>query len=137
MNSVRRRYPNYLSVNHDHYHHVNQTVNEHRAPTDESVKLLKELEAAALDKIVSSIRIEDNTFTGVIHKMIDPLQLDVTYLAVYTLNGEKIKTKCTLPCYTTDTQSITKKIRDAIAEDISNRMTASFAQAFHKENGRI
>ncbi len=38
-----------------HYH----TITENRAPTDESVRLLKEMETAARDKVQASIRVEN------------------------------------------------------------------------------
>lgn len=38
----------------------NVTINEHRAPTDESVKLLKEMEEKAEAKLIEAIRLDGN-----------------------------------------------------------------------------
>lgn len=46
-----------------HYH----TTTEKRAPTDESVRLLKEMEQAAQSKVDQSIRLEVNGFECVVH----------------------------------------------------------------------
>lgn len=45
----------------------NVTVNEHRAPTDESVKLLNEMQDKAKDNFIDSILVEDNFVNGVIY----------------------------------------------------------------------
>jgi len=42
-----------------------QTVHEHRAPTDDSVKLLREMEAAAQDSILSTYKFDDNVLNGI------------------------------------------------------------------------
>lgn len=41
-----------------HHHHHRSEVHEHRAPTDDSVKLLREMEQAALDKVMGTFRLE-------------------------------------------------------------------------------
>src|SRR5437899_141820 len=65
---------------------VTEHVHEHRAPTDESVRLLSEMEKAARDKIVEAIHVGDTTFECVVHierRFAD----DSTYLiAVFSLN---------------------------------------------------
>lgn len=43
---------------------VNSTVNINRAPTDESIKLFKEMQDKAYDSIVSNIEVKTNSFTG-------------------------------------------------------------------------
>jgi len=45
---------------------INKTIHEHRAPTDDSVKLLREMEDASKESIVGMCKIEDNTLNGVI-----------------------------------------------------------------------
>ncbi|MGZ5583454.1 MAG: hypothetical protein ACXWG8_07770 [Usitatibacter sp.] len=69
------------------YHH--ETVHEHRAPTDESVRLLKEMERAARDKIVETIRIEGNGFNCIVHRSENYLDLDdtVAFVVIYDING--------------------------------------------------
>lgn len=45
----------------DVYHNHKTTVHEHRAPTDKSVELLKEMESAATKKLIDCFKVEDNT----------------------------------------------------------------------------
>ena len=69
--------------------YVTQTVKHERAPTDESVWLLKELEESAQNKVLQSIRIEDNEFNCVVHLQYDILNFQVVGKVIYTLNGNK------------------------------------------------
>jgi hypothetical protein len=43
----------------------NINVHEHKAPTDESVRLLNEMQEKAVKNIIAAIRVEDNTVNGV------------------------------------------------------------------------
>ena len=72
-----------------HYHTYNSTTHEHRAPTDESVRLLKEFEEAARKKIEASIRLDNNMFKAHIMKSPDYMAWDKTYVVLYELNGQK------------------------------------------------
>lgn len=53
----------------DQHHHHRSEVHEHRAPTDASVKLLRELEAAALDKVLATYRLEGCEVDCIVHHM--------------------------------------------------------------------
>ena len=79
--------------------HYPQTINkhEHRAPTDDSVKLLREMEEKARDQVVESYRFKaDNDFVNghvIVTKRMDNKHfgcvLDV-YI-VFNLNGKEYK----------------------------------------------
>lgn len=43
---------------------VNSTVNINRAPTDESIKLFKEMQDKAYSSVISNIEVKTNIFTG-------------------------------------------------------------------------
>lgn len=47
--------------------YVDRNITIKRAPTDESVKLLAELEQKAYDKIKNSLKLESNIFKGILH----------------------------------------------------------------------
>lgn len=70
--------------------YVTREVNIHRAPTDESVKLLKEMEQAAREKVVESIHVGDTKFECVVHTMLDNLSDEMIFQAVFTVNGKKM-----------------------------------------------
>lgn len=70
----------------DHYYSPD-TINVNRAPTDQSVRLLKEMEQAALQKIVSEIRVQDNTFNFVAEVFLDHLCFTDKLIVKYSLNS--------------------------------------------------
>lgn len=122
---------------HTHSHHssvtVEKTVREQRAPTDESVRLLHEMEKAAMDKVVSAIRVSDSLFEAVLHQHVDHLNCQKMFMCVIKLNGEKI----TVPFNCDDWASreeIAIGIRDAIANEIANRITSSITRILSNSN---
>ncbi len=90
------------SNNHTHSESLvpyEKTVHEHRAPTDESVKLLNEFQDKAIDNILKQFRINDNIieaegfFIGysVIHKIILHCRFKV--------NGKEFHLKEEIDCW--------------------------------------
>jgi hypothetical protein len=67
-----------------------QTVHEHRAPTDKSVELLREMEATSKESIIGSVLIEDNLLNGlvVIFSMEPMIMSRVAYIR-FTFNGKE------------------------------------------------
>ena len=72
--------------------YVTKTVNitEKRAPTDESVRLLSEMEKAAQDKLEKSVRLEANGFKCVVQTQHDLMSQDFVAIALFELNGQKM-----------------------------------------------
>lgn len=66
-------------------------VHEHRAPTDESVKLLREMEASARQEIVQAIKVEGNGFNCVVHIHQDMISDGMIARAIYDLNGRRFE----------------------------------------------
>lgn len=109
---------------------VTREVHEHRAPTDASVALLKEMETAARNKIVESIKVTGNSFEAVVHMELDFASGDKVAVAIFTLNGTKLKAEARVP--TNDPKAndelyvrLVKSVSDKIAEQIMY----SFARA--------
>src|ERR1035437_1279784 len=70
--------------------HYEKTVHEHRAPTDESIKILNEMQYAALKNIIKTIRVEDNTLNAVVVYMIQQACFDkLDYVVKFTFNGKE------------------------------------------------
>jgi hypothetical protein len=67
-----------------------QTIHEHRAPTDKSVELLREMEDASKESIIGSCLIEDNTLNGlvVIFQRQAMVMSRVAYIR-FTFNGKE------------------------------------------------
>lgn len=103
---------------HHHHHSTSVNVTEKRAPTDESVRLLSEMQKAAQDQIIKTIRLESNILNATCHSMRDHMNLDNRFMVLLELNGKRIKVEA----YTDSSKSIEEQMRtiyDAIAYRIA------------------
>lgn len=78
---------------------VNENVRleEHRAPTDESVKLLREMEDKAREQVIWSYHTAlDNDIHGTVVVVADPKSTDTIAEIMFTLNGVKSRTRVRL-----------------------------------------
>lgn len=106
----------------------NVTVTEIRAPTAESARLLKDLEAEAQQRLLDRIRLTDNGFECVIHTHIDSMNDETVYLAQYKLNGRTGKTEHReYGVHTGMTEARLEhfeRLRDAVATDLAAQILA-------------
>lgn len=72
----------------DNYGSRNVDVTIHRAPTDESVKILKELEQSANDKVISSQKLDNNLVSATVWSMEDFLSWKKKYKILIKINGK-------------------------------------------------
>ena len=68
-----------------------KTVNIGRAPTDESVKLLSEMELAAQERLMGLVNVQNNDFNFTAHLFNSPLSFDKKVNVRYELNGKEFK----------------------------------------------
>lgn len=71
------------------YAELNVNVTEKRAPTDKSVRLLREMEQEALNKIVKNIDLSNNQFSARLLVFEDPLNFNSKGKVLFSLNGKK------------------------------------------------
>jgi hypothetical protein len=112
------------------------TVTEKRAPTDDSVRLLREMEAKAKAEVIKAVAINDNLFNGVIHTMFDALSYRTTVRLVYSMNGKKLTTDYHID----DSRSLDDSIAgliDAVARDIAVEILRKPISAAMKANHGI
>lgn len=65
-------------------------INERRAPTDESVKLLREMEEKARKEVIAAMRVEDSTVECVLHFQHDIVS-DMNHIrAIMKINGQHV-----------------------------------------------
>lgn len=104
-------------------HHHSTTVHEHRAPTDASVALLKEMESAAEKKIVETIRVGNTAIECVLHRWVDNLNDQVVLRAVFKINGITETAEHRWSPYS-DTGEVHgyRALRDKIADVIATKM---------------
>lgn len=108
----------------------NITVNEHRAPTDESVKLLNELTEKALNNIVKTFSTTNNTLqvTAAVYEDYRNQQREV--LCKFVLNGKENILRVDIPTYEYDTP---KKIVQELYKQVCNKLALEIMQPFRKE----
>lgn len=71
--------------------YVTRTVHEHRAPTDESVKILREMEQAARADILASRNLKNNVFEGTLELHEDHRERRRFIRVVAKLNGRNVE----------------------------------------------
>lgn len=121
------RRPTIIQVNQpQRAEYVTREVHEHRAPTDQSVALLKEMEKAAAAKLISAVHVGDTAFECIIHKFRDNLSDRTVVCAVFSLNGKKMKAEHSYrPQDPSDDVKAATGLRDEVAKIIATEMIAS------------
>lgn len=103
---------------------VTKEIREYRAPTDESVKILREMETAAQEKVLEAIRLENSDMDGVLHAMKQPLSGDYLFKFIFLINGKKMTTDYTVHEWDfkkndyTWVQGLITKVAETIAQEI-------------------
>ena len=110
-------------------HEVTKQVHHHRAPTDDSVKLLKELEEKAQAKVIEAVHVGDTTFECVVHAERDGPSDSVRLVAVFSLNGKKLTAKFEEHIYRFERRAAFEGLRAAIAAEIAQQILAPAIQA--------
>ena len=104
--------------------HKSETT-EHRAPTDESVRLLKEMEQAARDKLVDVMKIESNKFHAKAYIFRMPASRTLKIRIVFSLNDEKHDFEFDIDeSKAQSRESLVKAISSAIALELEEFLTA-------------
>ncbi len=109
-------------------------VHEKRAPTDESVRLLKEMEDAARSKIEQSIRLTDNAFSGLVSVWTDQMNRQLVVVVSYSLNGHRHK--CTTHIDIDDAGAV--KVAGAVISNLAQQIAAEIlSPAFGDNQGLL
>lgn len=101
---------------------VTEHVHEHRAPTDESVRLLAEMEAKARDKIIEAVHIGDTTFECVVQTMKNMHDDTICLIAVFSLNGKKLTVEHIERSDRFERRKAFQDLRDAMATKIATEI---------------
>ncbi len=116
-----------------HTEYVTREVHEHRAPTDASVKLLKEMESAARQKVDESIRLEGNGFECVVHVEEDPMSAQRVARAVFTLNGKRMTAEARVDADNRNPAALWGSLRDALSVVIATEVLMRAMDAMPKQ----
>ena len=76
---------------------VRHTHVEKRAPTDESVKLLREMEGSAKEEVLKSVRVGNTEFECVVQAMFDAYSDTYKFKALFKLNGKPMEVEHETP----------------------------------------
>lgn len=101
--------------------HVN--VTENRAPTDESVRLLRDMEKKARDEVIKAIRLDGALVDGVLHEQADHLSGQLLFKCIFRVNGKRMEADFRCFQEESSAEKIALGIRDAIASQIANVIT--------------
>lgn len=99
--------------------HISMDVIEKRAPTDESVRLLKDMEKAARDKVIASIELDSNLVKGRVHVMKDYLSGKNNFAVLMDINGKRVDIRVS-----TDEFQSTEAQMQEIYQEIGKRIAA-------------
>lgn len=114
--------------------YVTRTVHEHRAPTDESVRLLREMEAAAEAKRIGGMQLNSNKFSGLVEACLDPVSYTTQLQMVFDINGHRLTAKTTSDYYMKVDEDLIMKLRDEVAKVIANEILSETFQRLSREN---
>ena len=107
------------------------TVVEQRAPTDESVRLLKEMEEAARKKVEETIVVANTAFECKIQKIIDHMSAQDIYKIFYSMNGIKQRLDIRVDHHKMlSIPELACHIRDQLAVDIATVMISTAFRGF-------
>lgn len=99
--------------------HQQTIITHHNAPTIEQARYLAELEATAVAKIVTSIRVTDTEFECVLHQTNDEPNQERVIEAIYDLNGSRFTTKHRVALKSYDREKMISGLRDKMAQQIA------------------
>ena len=105
--------------NSNHTHNYNTTVHEHKAPTDDSIRLAVEMREKALESVIDSIKVQSNSFSGQVAQMIDPATFEKCIVVIFALNGKRFKIKVSYDFMLTLSTNDMRKRYELVAEEMS------------------
>jgi hypothetical protein len=117
------------------YSQTTTTVTEKRAPTDEAVKLLREMERAAFDNLLSRQNLEINGIKTVVSTFRDPYNLGLDGLFVviqYDFNGQSDYVKIELD-YRVAKSDRPRVVFERFSEHLSAKMLQSTPSSVVRE----
>lgn len=103
---------------------INFHVTEKRAPTDESVRLLREMEKEALNKIIKNIDLSNNQFSARILVFEDLLNLNSKGKVLFSLNGKKHELNVSFGVLESE-EDMVKRCYDELAKYVAREILMS------------
>lgn len=129
---------NFTSIHPTQHIPTTVNVNEKKAPTDESIRILSEMEKAAENKLVSITRLKDNLFDATWHVFDEPASCSTKIICRFSMNGQTNQFTVTLegPRYMSG-EEIVKKVHETITAELGKIFTLSLFQSAECSQLRI
>ena len=109
-------------------------LTEKRAPTDESIRLLNEMQDKAFDNVVDCVQLSNNELNDITYWLYPDYHSFTERARIrFSLNGKVKDFSFTLPCKFTDKADIQKLIIEKIYMEISKDMFNGFVKKNLKE----
>lgn len=121
----------YLTPQKTETYYVTKEVHEHRAPTDESVKLLREMEQKAKDQVIKSIQLEANHLNANVYIYADPMSFNNMFRVVFDINGHSYVSDIAIPL-DAPTDVIAQKLHRGISDVIAQKILEDVAVTVSK-----
>ena len=86
-------FDNYYAQTRTEYINKDVNVKEYKAPTDESVKLLNEMQEKTLANIIKQFSVQDNDFNFGVMSYKNPIRYTTEVLVKFTLNRKQYEVK--------------------------------------------
>jgi hypothetical protein len=99
---------------------VSVRVDEHRAPTDESVRLLKEMEEKAEARVLDRARVGNNVVEGSAVLFANPTGIDNTLVLLFRINGRDFQRRVSVPASwaLSSKEALLDKLTEAMASEV-------------------
>jgi len=95
------------------------TVHQHRAPTDESVRLLKEFQDKAVNELYNAVTLDTNTFKAKWVYHWNPMSFGQKATCLFDLNGERHRLEIDLPDYCNTDKEHVQQIMEAVQKEVA------------------
>lgn len=116
--------------------HITKTVHEHRAPTDDSIRLATELREKVLNEIVHELSPMSNVLrTTNIIKTSYSCDKPTEFIVGFNINGENYSARASVPKHSLvldNPQEVLKKLADQISNEITCLLLPEIAENFTK-----
>jgi GTPase len=140
MGLLRKRDPGVILVpgpTRTQYVDRDVTITEHRAPTDDSVKLLREMEAKAEAEVLKSVNVSTTTFECVVHQVLENISDKVRLSAIFNVNGVNMTATTLVDPRDADAKGDLRKsfeqLRDEVAKELAAKiLDRAFVEAIHQ-----
>ena len=119
----------------DNYSYVDMKIHEHKAPTDDSIRLCKEFEEKIKNSLIKSIQVVDNKFNFTCLIFYDDRTCDKILKYRFTLNSKEFVGNIVLPVGVSENSiKYEMYVYQELTKEISTQITECFMENIMKEN---